>query len=154
MEDTIRNNIAQMTWTSKAYIPCLLVIINKWCHMVTLGLHYVGWRPTVSFLFSSRHIWKHVLILFFVFLKSLFFKGTCFKFYLIASLICYLYFIIYRGAHNVFGTLWRYLLWPSLLRVALNLAGNEAWVVSETLCSPRWCVGVFLTFKESCSINF
>ena len=35
MEDTIRHNIAQMTSTSKAYIPCLLVIIIKWCHMIT-----------------------------------------------------------------------------------------------------------------------
>ena len=29
IEDTIRNNIAQMTSTSKAYIPCLLVTIIK-----------------------------------------------------------------------------------------------------------------------------
>ena len=29
MEDTIRHNIAQMTSTSKAYIPCLLAIIIK-----------------------------------------------------------------------------------------------------------------------------
>ena len=35
MEDTIRHNIAQMTSTSKAYIPCLLAIIIKWCHMIT-----------------------------------------------------------------------------------------------------------------------
>ena len=33
MEDTIKHNIAQMTSTGKAYIPCLLVIIIKWCHM-------------------------------------------------------------------------------------------------------------------------
>ena len=29
MEDTIRHDIAQMTSTSKAYIPCVLVIIIK-----------------------------------------------------------------------------------------------------------------------------
>ena len=60
---------------------------------------------------------------------------------------------MYRGVHNVFGALWRCLLWPSLLRVVLNLATNEAWIVPET-CSPRWCVGVFSTFKESCITNF
>ena len=35
MENTIRNIIAQMTSTGKAYIPCLLVIIIKWRHMIT-----------------------------------------------------------------------------------------------------------------------
>ena len=68
-----------------------------------------------------------------------FFKGRCFKFYLIAVLICYLYFIIYRRAHAL-GTMQRCLFWPSLLWVALILARNEAWVVLETLCSLRWCV--------------
>ena len=34
MEDTVRHNIAQMTSASKAYIPCLLAIIIKWCHMI------------------------------------------------------------------------------------------------------------------------
>ena len=38
--------------------------------------------------------------------------------------------------------------------VAFNLAKGEAWVVPETLCSLRWCVGAFSTFKESCIINF
>ena len=53
---------------------------------------------TNSFVFvSTRHTWKHVLIFFF-------FKGTCFKFYLIALLTFYLYFIRYRGTHNVSGT--------------------------------------------------
>ena len=37
---------------------------------------------------------------------------------------------------------------------ALNLARNEAWVVSETLCSLRWCVCVYSIFKESCITNF
>ena len=49
------------------------------------------------------------------FFLLLLFMGTCFKFYfpnlydlyLTAVLICYLYFIIYRSAHNVFGTLLR-----------------------------------------------
>ena len=108
----------------------------------------VKWRPTVSFFYASTHIWKHVLILFFVFSKLLFFKRTCNKFYLIAVLIFYLYFIIYRGAHNVFGALWWCLLWPGLLQVALNLTGNEAWLIPETLCSPRWCVGMFLNLKS------
>ena len=101
-------------------------------------------------LFFPRHIWKHVLIFFF---KLLLFKGTCFKFYLIAVLICYLYFIIYRRAHNAFATLCRCLFWPSLLLVALNLARNEAWVAPKTLCSLRWCVGFFSIFMQSCIIN-
>ena len=42
----------------------------------------------------------------------------------------------------------------SLLLVVLNLARNEAWVVPRTLCSLRWCVGVFPTFKERCIIKF
>ena len=42
----------------------------------------------------------------FIFFRLLFFIRTCFKFYLIIVLICYLYFIIYRRAHDVFGTLW------------------------------------------------
>ena len=103
----------------------------------------VRWRPTVSFFFSSRHIWKHVLISLFVFFILLFFKWTCFKFYLIAISICYLYFILYRGAHNIFGTLRRCLFWPSLLRVALNLARNETLIVPETLFSSWWCAVCF-----------
>ena len=144
---------------------CICCFISYLCYCLHYRLYYyssrfiswvknAGWRPTVSFFFSSRHIWKHVLILFFVFLKSLFFKGTCFKFYLIAVLICYLYFIISRGAHNVFGKLWQCLFWQGLFGAALGLARNEVWIVPETLCSPQWCVGVFSTFKESCIINF
>ena len=34
IEDTIRHNIAQITSTSKAYIPCFLAIIIKWCHII------------------------------------------------------------------------------------------------------------------------
>ena len=48
----------------------------------------------------------------------------------------------------------RSLFWPSLLLVDLNLARNEAYVLPEKLCSLRWCLGVFSTFKESCVINF
>ena len=33
IKDTITHNIAQMTSTIKAYIPCLLATINKWCHI-------------------------------------------------------------------------------------------------------------------------
>ena len=44
--------------------------------------------------------------------------------------------------------------WPSLLRIALNVARTEAWLVSEALCSLRWCVGVYPIFMESCIINF
>ena len=35
MGDTIRHNFAQMTSTSKTFIPCFLVIIINWCHMIT-----------------------------------------------------------------------------------------------------------------------
>ena len=98
---------------------------------------------TNSFIvFFSRHIWKYVLI-FLIFFRLLFFKRECFKFYLIDVLICYLYFIIYRTAQNVFGTLWSCLLGPILLPLVLNLARNEIWIVPETLCSLRWCDGVF-----------
>ena len=38
------------------------------------------------------------------FIRLLFFKGTCFEFYLIAVLICYLYFTIYRGAQFLWNT--------------------------------------------------
>ena len=48
--------------------------------------------------------------------------------------------------------LWWCIFWPTLFWVALNLARNEAWFVPETLCSLRWRVGVFSTFKESCSL--
>ena len=89
------------------------------------------------------------------FFRLLFFKGTCFKFYLIAVLICYLYFIINHGAHNILGTLW----WMSFL--ARFVAGGleigkkcEHNVFPETLCSLRCYVGVLPTFKESCIINF
>ena len=34
IEDSIRHNIAQMTSTSKAYIPCLPATIIKWCHII------------------------------------------------------------------------------------------------------------------------
>ena len=36
----------------------------------------------------------------------------------------------------------------------LNVARNEAWVVSEALCSLRWRVGLYSIFKETCIINF
>ena len=98
--------------------------------------------------FFSRPIWKRVLISLLFFKDDYFFKETCFNFYLVAVLICHLYFMVYRGAHIVFGTLWRCLFWPTLLRVTLNVARSEAWVAPETLCSPRWCVGVFSTFKD------
>ena len=35
MEETIRSNMTQMTSKSKFYIPCLLLIIIKRCHMIT-----------------------------------------------------------------------------------------------------------------------
>ena len=40
IEVTIRHNIAQMTSTSKAFIPCLLAIIIKVAHVVNLKLCY------------------------------------------------------------------------------------------------------------------
>ena len=66
--------------------------------------------PTITFLFSSRHIWKQVLIIF-----LLLFIGTRFKFnflifydfYLFAVLISCLYFIIDHRVHNAFGIPWQ-----------------------------------------------
>ena len=41
IEDTTRNNIAQIKSTSKAYIPYLLANIIKWCHIIALNRrHY------------------------------------------------------------------------------------------------------------------
>ena len=60
-----------------------------------------------------------------------------------------MYFIIYRRAHNVSGALQRCLFWPSLLRIALNVAKNEALVASEAFCSLRWCVLVYIQFSWS-----
>ena len=42
---------------------------------------------------------------YFFFFRLLFVKGTCFKFCLIAVLICYLYFIIYHKAHSLWNTM-------------------------------------------------
>ena len=39
IEDSIRHNIAQMTSTSKVYIPCLLATIIKWCHRIVWDRH-------------------------------------------------------------------------------------------------------------------
>ena len=66
--------------------------------------------PTITSLFSSRHIWKQVLIIF-----LLLFIGTRFKFnflifydfYLFAVLISCLYFIIDQRVHNAFGIPWQ-----------------------------------------------
>ena len=45
-----------------------------------------------------------------------------FSFFLIAVLICYIYFITYRRAPNVSRTMQRCLFWPILWRIALNVA--------------------------------
>ena len=83
-------------------------------------------------LFSSRCIWKQVLL----------FMGTCSKFYfphfydfyLITVLICYLYFIIYRRAHNIFEIMWWFLFWPSFLLLALNVTRNGLFQEHYALC--------------------
>ena len=82
---------------------CIYYYLYYYLSRVIPWAKNVGSRPTVSFFFSFRHIWKHVLIFSFLF-RLLLFKKTCFDFYLTAVLSCYLYFIIYRKAHNVFGT--------------------------------------------------
>ena len=110
-------------------------------------LRQKGRVKTNSFILFFLETYMKKCFNFFAFFRLLFFKGTCLKFYLIAILISYLYFIIYRGAHNIFETLWRYLL-PSLLPVTLNLARNESLVVPETLFL-RNC-----SLQESCIINF
>ena len=87
-------------------------------------------------IFSSWNIRKHVLI----FLKLLFSKRACFKFYLTA---------VFMSLEHCIGCLF----WSSLSLVALNLTRNEFLVIPETLWCLRWGVGVFSTFKESCIIN-
>ena len=59
-----------------------------------------------------------------------------------------MYFIIYRRAH-VSGTLQRCLFWPSLLQIALNVARNGAWVVSEAFAL---CDGVLVYIQFSWSL--
>ena len=61
-----------------------------------------------SFLYTymkTRFNFFLCFLFFFNFFKITIFKWTCFKFYLITVSICCLYFIMYRGAHNVFGPL-------------------------------------------------
>ena len=48
MESTIRHNIAQIILASKVYIPCLLVIIIKWCHMITWSRHQHWWSLGIT----------------------------------------------------------------------------------------------------------
>ena len=92
-----------LLWPFKFYLIlcCICCFVSYLCYCIYYHFyHYlsreiswaknVGRRSTVSLFFSSRLIWKHVLI----FVRLLFFKWTCFKFYLIAILICYLHFII------------------------------------------------------------
>ena len=124
------------------YLPVYLSIYIFYTYLFTIKVYL--------FIFSFRHIWKHVLIFFGWF----FFQGSCFKFYLIAVLICFLYFIIHRRCIRFLEHCGGCLFWPSLLLLTLNLARIEAWVVPETLCILRWCAGVFSTFEDSSVINF
>ena len=43
MEDTIRHEITQMTSINKAYIPCLLVTIIKWCQIIIMRQASIPW---------------------------------------------------------------------------------------------------------------
>ena len=121
---------------------CICCFISYFCYCIYYHFYYYYLFPqnllsqkcslkaNGFILFFPLSIWKHV------FFTLLFFLGTCFKIYLVAVLICYLYFIIYCRAHNIFGTLWRVLFLPSQLLVTLNVARNE--IRKE----------IFLTFKE------
>ena len=134
------------------YLVFVLLYLSLFLSLRKLLSQKCSVKANSFILFFSRHIWEHVLI--FCFFRLLFVKETCFKLYLTSALICYLCFIIYIRAHNIFATLWRCLFWPSLLRVTLNLARNEACFILETLCSLQWCLGVFSAFTEFCIINF
>ena len=128
----------------------LLSLLSVLLYLLSLLLSFIPrnllsqkcWVKANNFIIFLLEACMKTHFIFFVFFRLLFFKGTCFKFYLIAVLICYLYIIIHRRA-----TLWRCLFWSSLLLVALNLARNEALVVLKTLCSLRWCFGVFSALK-------
>ena len=52
--------------------------------------------------FFPLDIYENMFYSFCLFFRLLFSKGTRFKFYLTAVLVCYLYFTIYPRAHNVF----------------------------------------------------
>ena len=54
MKDAIRHNIAQMTSRSKAYILCFLVIIIKWCHMISWN----RLQASTPLWWSLRITWK------------------------------------------------------------------------------------------------
>ena len=53
--------------------------------------------------------------------RLFFFKGTCFKLYFIAVLICYLYFIIHHRVRNVFGSLQRVIFLAKFVTGGLDL---------------------------------
>ena len=77
--------------------------------------------------------------------------GTYFKFYfpnlhrfdLFAVLICYLNFIMYRRAHNVFGTLWRVSFLDKFVAGGLELGEKRGLRCSKNMLSAMVCLRVF-----------
>ena len=76
---------------------------------------------------------------------------TCFKFYffnlydfcLIAVLICYLYFVMYCRARNVFGTQWRIYFWAKFVVCCLELGVKRGLDCSNNImlaAMVRWNV--------------
>ena len=121
------------------YLLLFLALLIQ-CNLLSLQCEV----KTNSFiLFSSRHIWKQIII----FYGLSIFKETCLKLYLISVLVCYLYFIMCRSARNVFGTLWRVSFWQSMLMMTSNLVRIEACVVPETLWFLRMCFGGVFNFQ-------
>ena len=168
-------HLSNPSWSCVAFtvLSRICVIVNIIIFIIIFPARSLGskmWGKDEQFhsFFSSRFIhetrFKLLLLLLLLLLLSLLFMVTCFKFYLpnlydfnwIAVLICYRYFIIYRIAEHIMSLehCGGFLFCPSLLLVSLDLARNEDWVVPRTLCSLRCRAGVFLTFKESCIINF
>ena len=60
---------------------------------------------------------------------------------------------MYVYIYNIYD-IFQSLFWPCWLLVALNLSGNETWVVPKTLCCLQKCFGMFSTFKVFCRISF
>ena len=79
------------------------------------------------------------------FFRLLFFIGACFKFYLIAVLICYLDFLMYHRAHNVFETLWWASIFAKFVTGGLEIGRKWDFGCSKNiLFSAEVCWGVQL----------
>ena len=107
---------------------------------VTLSVLSRVWVIVFNIIFITIY---HAKFLEPIFFRLLFFIRQCFKFYLIAVLICYIDFFMYRRAHNVLETLW----WASFVATfvtgGLELGRKWGFGCSKNiLISAEMCWGV------------